>query len=425
MKHKFNEKGQALILIAFAAVGLFAFAALAIDGSRVFADKRHAQNAADTSAMAAALARTRGVVNFSASAQTRATSNGYDNNGTSNNVTITPTDSPVGACPSTGKDIKVTITSHVSTTFARILGRTEVINVVTAVARSCDIFVKGGVPLFAGNSVYSTRTTSCGNGVSDKGVYTGGSSQLQLWGGGLGSASTDGDCLHFPGGNVQLKLSETTPKVCANISSAAPNGTGINYSSISGQDGCGTKNYNVQFDPPPADLGITCPSNATWSGATITPGNYTGTFPPSGVTTLQPGTYCVNGDFTLNGNANLTGNGVTIVMNTGGIRWNGSMTLNLSGPTSGDYKGLVIYAPPSNSSQMTMNGSSNVTLSGTMLAQNAPCDFVGSGQIQKVTLQMICYTWQMNGNADAQIMYDASQLYSPVTIVNPSISFVQ
>jgi len=53
---KASEKGQALILIALAAIGLFAFTALAIDGSRVYSDKRHAQNAADTAALAGALA---------------------------------------------------------------------------------------------------------------------------------------------------------------------------------------------------------------------------------------------------------------------------------------------------------------------------------------------------------------------------------
>ena len=56
MIHKKTERGQALILIAFAAIGLFAFSALAIDGSRAFSNKRHAQNTADTAALAAALA---------------------------------------------------------------------------------------------------------------------------------------------------------------------------------------------------------------------------------------------------------------------------------------------------------------------------------------------------------------------------------
>ena len=48
-----SEKGQALIVIALAAVVLFSFAALAIDGSMAFSDRRKAQNAADTAVLAA------------------------------------------------------------------------------------------------------------------------------------------------------------------------------------------------------------------------------------------------------------------------------------------------------------------------------------------------------------------------------------
>src|SRR5215208_8361157 len=59
MKPRSHERGQALIMIALAVVGLFGFSALAIDGSRIFSDRRHAQNAADTAALAAALARVR------------------------------------------------------------------------------------------------------------------------------------------------------------------------------------------------------------------------------------------------------------------------------------------------------------------------------------------------------------------------------
>ncbi len=43
-----TQSGQALVMIALAAIGLFGFAALAIDGSAIFSDRRHAQNAADT-----------------------------------------------------------------------------------------------------------------------------------------------------------------------------------------------------------------------------------------------------------------------------------------------------------------------------------------------------------------------------------------
>lgn len=50
-----RERGQALILIAFGALALFAITGLAIDGSAKMSDRRHAQNAADTAAIAGAL----------------------------------------------------------------------------------------------------------------------------------------------------------------------------------------------------------------------------------------------------------------------------------------------------------------------------------------------------------------------------------
>src|SRR3569832_1509811 len=52
------ERGQAFIMIALAAIGLFGMAGLAIDGSAKYSDRRHAQNAADNAALAGALALT-------------------------------------------------------------------------------------------------------------------------------------------------------------------------------------------------------------------------------------------------------------------------------------------------------------------------------------------------------------------------------
>src|SRR5512145_2148684 len=79
MRPKAQERGQALVIIALAAVGLFGFSALAIDGSRVYSDRRHAQNAADAAALSAALARIRGPLtsNYVNAAELRAADNGY------------------------------------------------------------------------------------------------------------------------------------------------------------------------------------------------------------------------------------------------------------------------------------------------------------------------------------------------------------
>ena len=60
MKSIKSERGQALVIFALAAIGLFGIVALAIDGSAKFSDRRHAQNAADTAAMTAARELARG-----------------------------------------------------------------------------------------------------------------------------------------------------------------------------------------------------------------------------------------------------------------------------------------------------------------------------------------------------------------------------
>src|SRR5688572_3165541 len=163
MLHKKSEKGQALVLIAFAAVGLFAFTALSVDGGRVFSDRRHAQNAADTAALAAALARVRAQTDPDgaavASGKARALSNGYPNEPASK-VEVKICDDPSLVLPPVGKDcqglpvnadrsdyIQVKITSYVRTTFARIIGWKQVENIVTAVAKA----QLGGLsPVFGG-----------------------------------------------------------------------------------------------------------------------------------------------------------------------------------------------------------------------------------------------------------------------------------
>jgi len=426
-KIRFQENGQALIIIALAAVVLFGFAALAIDGSMVFSDKRHAQNAADTAAVAAALARTRGS-DFLGAGQNRATSNGYNNNLTSNIVNISTEPTPKGACANTGIDITVKITSYVKTTFARILGWSQLTNVVSATARACDIYKKGGAPLYNNSAVMALNGDSC-NGRVTKNVYVGGSGQLQIWGAGLGSASTDAGCVDFSGGNTQVEKQD--PICPAGLYTAAESIPNKNVQNLDNPDNCPNFiNTGVTFDPPPADLGISCGNTtAVKNGNTLSPGNWN-TSTITGISTLQPGTYCITGDLKYTGGG-LSGTGVTLVFLNGGLDMTGQSEMNIKAPTTatdsfGNYtKGLLIYYPPGNASDLHMEGSSNATLAGTVLAQDSNCYFTGSGQIQKAKLQFICDTWQINGNGQAELVWDSSVLFSPETNEDPTISLLK
>lgn len=416
-----GERGQALIIITFAIIGLIGLTALTVDGSLAYSDRRHAQNAVDTAALAAARAQIRGE-NVTNAAQSIATSNGYDNDGSTNIVSVSVVDSPSGACPSTGHDITVNIESIVDTTFAKVIGVEDVTNNVMAKSRVCDVY--GGQPFYSGNSVFATKTGECGNGLKDKTLYVQGSSDLQIWGGGMGSASTDGNCIDFRGGEAQLKKGENG--ACANVVSAAPVSeiSDAEWDSLEGEDGCGKKIFAQAFDPPPADLNITCSGTATVDHGTMTAGNWSGDFPPANISTLGPGVYCINnGDFDINSNSNITGTGVTIIVNDGSLHWNGGAEIKLSAPKSGDTKGLLIYFPPDNHNDVDMNGNNNSKITGTVLAQNSDCFFAGTGQIQKQVLQFICSTWGIDGDGQAEIEYDSTEFYSP--LINPTVILLQ
>ena len=416
-KIKFQEKGQALILIVLGIVILVGFAALAIDGSMVFSDKRHAQNAADTSAIAAALARSKdNTADYSTVAQDRSTSNGYDNNKSTNFVTITGVATPSGGCPDTGLDITVKIDSIVKTTFARVLGWTQLVNHVSATARSCDLIPAR--PLYSGSSVWSTQTLADCNGTSSQSIHNGGSGNVNLYGGGLGSSDPGNKCINLDGGHTQLLKNDDG--ICATITTVGSSAT--NLGGVTGTTCPSNPILNAPLITPPADLGITCSGNATISGNTMSPGNYPYAFPPSGVTNLNPGTYCINNNFRLNGGDTLTGTGVTIVMNQGSIDWGGNSTVHLTAPTSGTYKGLLIYYPLSNSSDLSMVGTGDNTFSGTVLAQNSHCIYAGNSNGAKQTIQFICGSWETTGTADLNIVYNASLFYEPST--PPTISLL-
>ena len=396
MKINSSEKGQALIIITFAAIVLFGFAALAIDGSMAFSDKRHAQNAADTAALDAALSKTRGG-SWEQEGLDRANSNGYDDTQTA--VYNPPMD---GNYAGNNEYVQVKITSHVKTVFARVIGFEQLTNKVEAVARS----VPGTIsPMFAGNAVVSLAPSEC------HAVTYQGNADTTIQGGGI---FVNSDCASAAFFNHSSSAQLTAP--CLQSVGAIQAQTGVlNIPSSCIQSGPPEVSA---FNYPPDNIvfpNIVCPSGESQDGNTLNPGTYTSgnKFPPNGVTHLNGGTYCVYNDFSVQGGDAVIGHDVIIIMMDGDVTFNGGATIELSGPAGpqtaeNPYGGLFLYMPMSNSGTISINGNSESGFTGTVLAPAADVTINGTGD-NGLHGQIIGYTVDISGTSDTSIVYDADE----------------
>jgi len=394
MIKKHTEKGQALIIIALSIVVLFGFAALAVDGSMSFSDRRHAQNAADSAALAGALTYGRNGNNtamITKATKDRAAGNSYDDNGTTNTVTVTLTDVPNGECPgkAPGKDIEVKIVSIVNTSFARVLGWNQFTNVVTATARGCGYIV---APIFPGNAIVSLNQTN------NPCAFDSGKSNAAHWtikGGGIFS---NGCAASKNGGSVTLDPGEcvTTVGSASNFTCMQPNQTSqaLNY---------------------PADILAKMPPNPCDG----TPGDV-GLKPSPGQTNFSNGVYCISDMDALDKKDIVLNNATLYVTDTvfdlkfaGGGGFSGTPTD--SGTYSNYYMIIAMTSPPcpdfnsKNAQTIQFRGNSSGTFSGTILAPSACLDLRGNGESSGIHTQLIGYNVSSNGNAEVYINYNEEE----------------
>jgi hypothetical protein len=402
------QSGQALILIALAAVGLFGIAALAIDGSIKFSDRRQAQNAADTAALAGALAKLEGDPDWELVALNRADDNGYDDNLVTNNVeAYSPPIS--GYYAGNASYVQVIITSHVDTYFARVLGINQTKNTVEAVALS-----RAGGSLFNGASVVSMNPhPNCGNGSFN----VGGNGTINIDGGGFMVNSSE-----------SCGYSQTSCSVTLNITG----GAGISSAGSEIDQSCGIaapENETatqivvpdeVYMPEEPIECSQTAatPTQVGPDDWVIYPGYYTD-FPQAGLIgnnqniILSSGVYCVDGGIHWSGATfdSLDGtSGVTLYIKSG---HDFSMSINspihLNASSSGDYAGYLIILDGNMGSieNCTINGGSYLNVNGTIFAPYCSLRINGdNGTDSEFNAQLIGWDVTLSGNNTINIHYD-------------------
>jgi len=448
---KKTERGQALILIVFAIVGLIAMTGLTVDGGMAYSDRRQAQNAADTAAFAAARAKIRNEP-WKMAGTILAAENGYTDLdstiGTESdfvNVEVYGCEEPAATCEGIepGKEdeyLQVKITSTINTTFGRIVGIPQLTNRVNSVAKAKPATVD---PSMFGNAMVSLM---CGC----KGAHNWPHDPFNV----------GGNALNVVGGSGIFVNSSCNEAFTQVGSSELESEYGICV--------VGTSKYVPgQVDPPPTNncgTPYSCPPPIVWPNPSCdTAGSITqissnplvymatpGSFPsnnkdfpdasPAGKLILQKGVYCIdNADFNLGAQWTITSDvndngvhdkyteGVLIKVTNGGVTFNGGAHVDLYAMsdenTPEDLRNLLIFLPPGNTSTVKINGNSGSQYTGSIWAPSAHCTLQGSGTSLGLNSQVMCFTMNITGSATLNINYDENK--NAIIKVPPSIELTK
>lgn len=451
MKQKIPfQRGQVLVLLAIGIVGLIGLTALAIDGGRAFADRRHAQNAADNASYAAALewikyegdwSEVGGEWAWSSIAWRDpgfliADQNGFNNDdadGIVSNVALEI--QPFDDCetispfvPAEGALITVTIETELDTLFAPVVGIDKTYNTVEATSVACGTYTEKAA---SGSALAACSTTKC------NAMFFGGNNITRINGSGaLVNSSCDGpangtDALGGLGtSNLTIESPFRIDVVGDEKFLATPK---PDIATFQPAVDCFRKYIDI------SNFGVSCNGTSPTNGGPkvdsdgrkyLEPGIYTGTFPPMNADEvyLVGGVYCLEEDFRVNsvkweisnqGGLDETNQsiGVTFVVGGDVTVTNGEIRL------LGKYYGaplngrLLFYAPAFDANNnifthtIRIEGNGLTSMRGTLYAPTSDITLAGTpgaapGETANWYGQVIGNTVSIEGTVDWTMIYD-------------------
>ena len=409
-----SERGQAIIVIVFAIIGIVGISSLAIDGSNALIDRRKSETAASAAALAGALARIEGR-DWRESALAAAKMNGYDNDGENSIVELnTP---PInGPYAGDAEYIEVIVTSNMRTYFGSIIGIPVVTSVGYAVAQTKP--AEYG-QMFDGYALVSLAPHSeCDK---KKAFWLHNEPTIVLEGGGIFVNSDNDVCAFLQEGSGSIRVQDESPITV--VGGASVQKAQLISPAIV-QPGAIPISYPPAFQMPKIGCGSKIATIDLVTG-TMTSGNYEepGDFPPEGIHDLESGIYCISGDVVIGGGTRLTGNGVTLIVEQGEVRIAAEAEVDLSAPKNGNAAGLLIYMPLDNHSRIALNGNADSNFTGTILAPSADIRLNGPDSKHGFHSQIIGYYIEVDGQSKIVIKYEDEDNYNAYKM--PEVILVQ
>lgn len=403
-----GESGQAIILIVFTIIGLIGVSALAIDGVNAFIDSRRADTAASAAALTAALTRIEGG-NWRAAALATAAANGYDNNGVTNTVELN-TPPLEGPYAKDSEYIEVIITSHLRTYFGVVIGIPTITSVARVISQSKPSELGEMFPGYALVSLAPHSECEFHRAFSIHSEAT-----INLYGGGIFINSDNPDCALMSYGSGSIRIRDASRITVVG-------GADIQKPKLITPYPVDTGKAPIPYPPPYKMPRAGCGSKIAtpdFTNGTMTSGNYEeGVFPPDGITSLEPGVYCLQDDFIIKEGQKLEGRNVVFVMEDGNIRFSGYAEFDLVAPQTGPNAGLLIYMPIGNWGTINLNGSDYSRTKGTILAPHGTLRINGMDALRGAAYhsQMIAYYIEANSTDNIEIQYKDEDNWDTLTM---------
>ncbi len=350
-----GQRGQTLVMVAMLLTVLTGITSLSVDVGYERYQQRLQQSAADSAALAGAAEVAYGTSSATAAAKADAASNGFTDG--SNGVTVTVDTDYSDAYTGGGTAVHVIVSKSYAPFFAGVInGGASTAVSASAVARmsandnECLYQLNpSGAPNFNGMTYDGPKCGIIMNGTAN-----------------FNGAHVDAASIGYQSGKTPNEngatFTEARPQLSMPAHDPCPQIAGCNY---------------LTNNPPSTS---SCVSSPNYNGAIVTlnPGcMYRPNF--NGATiTFNPGTYVFTGSPNFNG-THLSGSGVTLYFTSGACANFNGANLNLTPPTTGNEKGVLIYAAPgAGSCTPNFNGSSSTKISGLVYYPTYDVNFNGS-----------------------------------------------
>jgi hypothetical protein len=427
-----RENGQVIILLVAGIISLLGFTALAIDGARLYSERRHAQGTADTAVLTmltyvgqytATELRNSTIWNAvdddaEQAALERIYDNGYDDYAVYNSFTSNDR-LRMDVIQTTGPyfdtyTAKVFLISEVDPVFAQLITDEELLVNVES-----EAVLKLYTNLGFGQALYSLSDDAC------NAIDFSGTSDIQILGSGIYANSSCDPAVNVTGTTgVTIDDDVTTPGGYDN------DGGGVLTTG-------GTINTGADPHPtipvPEPDCSVLSAGNVVVdnSGAVTKVIYYPGVYNSKIVINsgfneqiFLPGLYCLNAGMSV-GNGNVTAHDVTFYVPTDNVSIGGSPgtapEFSFIAPRAGQaddgtnsWDGMLFYVADG---KLDITGGENTYLEGTIYAPsdqfNPTCKLTGNGNTVGYNLQFVCDTIGLGGTSETLIEYDGTNAYLP------------